>query len=161
MYFFCVLTVLLDRWLVTTPPNMDHRWTEVQESSRCKHTEAVLSWILQRSKLATPSWVTMTPPPCKIRKSEVNKLHECYGTLHACGSECKHSHAATLKATSTAAGQFNGAERWVKIQGEFKMGAHMAHEVVMDVTAFKVCHSVVLDIDATAMQAAIEMSSST
>ena len=86
------------------------RWTDVQESSRCKHTEAVLSWILQRSKLATPSWVTMTPPPCKSRKSEV-KLHECYGTLHACGSECKHSHAATLKATSTAAGQFNGAER--------------------------------------------------
>ena len=71
------------------------------KSSRCKHTEAVLSWMLQPSKLATPSWVTMTPPPCKSRKSEV-KLHECYGTLHACGSECKHSHAATLKATSTA-----------------------------------------------------------
>ena len=41
------------------------------------------------------------------------------------------------------------------------MGAHMAHGVVMDVTAFKVCHSVVLDIDATALQAAIEMCSST
>ena len=37
----------------------------------------------------------------------------------------------------------------------------MAHGVVMDVTAFKVCHSVVLDIDATALQAAIEMCSST
>ena len=39
------------------------------------------------------------------------------------------------------------------------MGAHMAHGVVMDVTAFKVCHSV--EIDATALQAAIEMCSST
>jgi hypothetical protein len=24
IYFFCVLTVLLDRWLVITPLNMDH-----------------------------------------------------------------------------------------------------------------------------------------
>ena len=28
MYFFCVLTVLLDRWLVTSPPNMDHMFSD-------------------------------------------------------------------------------------------------------------------------------------
>jgi hypothetical protein len=40
-----------------------------RDSSRCTPTkEAVLSWILQPSKFATPPEATPTPPPCKPRK---------------------------------------------------------------------------------------------
>ena len=53
-------------------------------------------------------------------------------------------HMATV---STPAG------RWMKMQGKFKMQAHIISGVVMDVAAFKVGHSVVRDIDATALQA--------
>ena len=42
----------------------------------------------------------------------------------------------------------------MKVQGEFKMQAHKISGVVMDVAAFKVSHSVVSDIDATALPAA-------
>jgi hypothetical protein len=41
----------------------------------------------------------------------------------------------------------------MKVQGKFKMQAHISSGVVMDVAAFKVSHSVV-DIDATALPAA-------
>jgi hypothetical protein len=40
----------------------------------------------------------------------------------------------------------------MKVQGKFKMQAHIMSGVVMDVAAFKVCHSV--DTDATALRAA-------
>jgi len=40
----------------------------------------------------------------------------------------------------------------MKVQGKFKMQAHIKSGVVMDVAAFKVCHSV--DTDAAALQAA-------
>ena len=40
----------------------------------------------------------------------------------------------------------------MKVQGKFKMQAHIYRGVVMDVAAFKVSHSV--DSDATALRAA-------
>ena len=40
---------------------------------------------------------------------------------------------------------------WMKVQGKFKMQAHIISGVVMDVAAFKVSHSVGKDIDATAL----------
>jgi len=40
----------------------------------------------------------------------------------------------------------------MKVQGKFKMQAHLISGVVMDVAAFKVCHS--FDTDATALRAA-------
>jgi len=46
----------------------------------------------------------------------------------------------------------------MKVQGKFK--THHWHGVVMDIAAFKVCHSVVIDIDATALRAARARSSS-
>ena len=47
--------------------NSAGRGCKFRESSRRKHTElAVLSWILQPSKFATPS--TLTPPPCEPRE---------------------------------------------------------------------------------------------
>ena len=60
---------------------------------------------------------------------------------------------AKVVSTRTAVGQFKG-----KFKGEFKMQAHRklcySSGVVMDVAAFKVSHSVVSDIDATALPAA-------
>jgi hypothetical protein len=46
----------------------------------------------------------------------------------------------------------------MQVQGEFKMQAHIKSGVVMDIAAFKVCHSAV-DIDATALRAARARSS--
>jgi hypothetical protein len=43
--------------------------------------------------------------------------------------------------------------RWMKVQGRFKVQAHIISGVVVDVAAFKVSHSV-SDIDATALRAA-------
>ena len=44
--------------------------------------------------------------------------------------------------------------RWMKVQGKCsKMQAHINSRVVMDIAAFKVGHSVVVDKDATALQA--------
>ena len=48
----------------------------------------------------------------------------------------------------------------MKVQGKFKTEAHIISGVVMDVAAFKVCHSVVSDIDATTLRAARARSSS-
>ena len=48
----------------------------------------------------------------------------------------------------------------MKIQGKFKMQAHKSSSVVMDIAAFKVSHSVGIDKDATALQAARARSSS-
>ena len=42
----------------------------------------------------------------------------------------------------------------MKVQGMFKMQAHISSGVVMDITAFKVSHSSGIDIDATALRAA-------
>jgi hypothetical protein len=42
--------------------------------------------------------------------------------------------------------------RWMKVEGKFKMQAHITSGVVMDIAAFKVSHSV--DIDAAALRAA-------
>ena len=47
----------------------------------------------------------------------------------------------------------NSAGRWMKVQGKFKMQAHISG-VVMDIAAFKVSHSVGCDIDATALPVA-------
>jgi hypothetical protein len=46
----------------------------------------------------------------------------------------------------------------MKVQGKFKIQAHIINGVVMDVAAFKVSHSV--DIDATALRAVRARSSS-
>ena len=56
-----------------THGNSQHTSGAMDESSgkvqRCKHTSvAVLSWILQSSKLATPLDQTATPPPCEPRE---------------------------------------------------------------------------------------------
>ena len=49
----------------------------------------------------------------------------------------------------------------MKVQGKFKMQAHIISGVVMDVAAFKVSHSAgIHDIDATALRAARARSSS-
>ena len=37
----------------------------------------------------------------------------------------------------------------MKVHGKFKMQAHLSSGVVMDIAAFKVSHSVGIDIDAT------------
>ena len=42
----------------------------------------------------------------------------------------------------------------MKVQGEFKMQAHIISSVVVDIAAFKVSHSVVTDKDATTLRAA-------
>jgi hypothetical protein len=42
----------------------------------------------------------------------------------------------------------------MKVQGKFKMQAHIISGVVMDVAAFKVSHSIGIDMDATALRAA-------
>ena len=48
----------------------------------------------------------------------------------------------------------------MKVQGKFKMQAHIMSSVVMDVAAFKVSHSIGIDIDTTALRAARARSSS-
>ena len=48
----------------------------------------------------------------------------------------------------------------MKVQGKFKMQAHIMGGVVMDITAFKVSHSSGIDIGATALRAARARSSS-
>ena len=48
----------------------------------------------------------------------------------------------------------------MKVQGKFKMYAHRSCPVVMDTAAFKVSHSVGIDIDATALRIARARSSS-
>ena len=45
----------------------------------------------------------------------------------------------------------------MEVQGEFKMQAHITSSVVVDIAAFKVCHSI--DIDATALRVARARSS--
>ena len=60
-----------------------------------------------------------------------------------------------------ASGRHLPLGRWMKVQGEFKMQAHITSGVVMDIAAFKVCHSVEFDKDATALRAARARSSST
>ena len=42
----------------------------------------------------------------------------------------------------------------MKVQGKFKMQAHIISGVVMDVAAFKVSHSTDVNIDATALRIA-------
>eukprot|EP00964_Phaeocystis_antarctica_P061509 scaffold36779_cov71-Phaeocystis_antarctica.AAC.2 len=42
------------------------------------------------------------------------------------------------------------AGRWMKVQGKFKLQAHISSGVIMDIAAFKVRHSIGIDIDATA-----------
>ena len=63
---------------------------------------------------------------------------------------------AEIKSTRTTAGQFkgqfNGAMDESSGKGS-KMQAHISSGVVMDIAAFKVSHSVGVDIDATALQA--------
>jgi len=49
----------------------------------------------------------------------------------------------------------------MQVHGEFKMQAHIIRIVVVDIAAFKVCHSVGTDKDATALRAARARSSST
>ena len=44
--------------------------------------------------------------------------------------------------------------QWMKVQGMFKMQANKIGSIVMDIAAFKVSHTVGLDIDATALPAA-------
>ena len=48
----------------------------------------------------------------------------------------------------------------MKVQGKFKMEAHIISGVVMDIAAFKVSHSIGIDIDATALRAARARSAS-
>ena len=48
----------------------------------------------------------------------------------------------------------------MKVQGRFRMQAHITSGVVMDIAAFKVSHSAVIDTDATALRAARARSSS-
>ena len=49
---------------------------------------------------------------------------------------------------------------WMKVQGKFKMQAHIISGVVVDIAAFKVSHSIGPDIDTTALRAARARSSS-
>ena len=52
-------------------------------------------------------------------------------------------------------GVSNPVGRWMKVQGKVsKMQAHRSSRVVMDIAAFKVSHSVGVDIGATALRAA-------
>ena len=54
----------------------------------------------------------------------------------------------------------NSVGRWMKVQGKFKMQAHIKSGVVMDIAAFKVCHSVGTNKDATTLRAERARSSS-
>jgi hypothetical protein len=50
--------------------------------------------------------------------------------------------------------------QWMKVQGEFKMQAHITSSVVVDIAAFEVSHSAGIDSDATTLRAARARSSS-
>ena len=76
------------------------------------------------------------------------------GTLHAQRRSCVRSGAKltepchdTRPAVSIPLG------RWMKIQGKGRRQAYEFSRVVMDIAAFKVCHPVGGDRDATALQA--------
>ena len=63
---------------------------------------------------------------------------------------------AKVTSTRTAAGQFKGQFKGAMDESSgkgSKMQAHIISGVVMDITAFKVSHSVGADKDATALQA--------
>jgi hypothetical protein len=62
---------------------------------------------------------------------------------------------AKFMSTRTAAGQFKGHFKGAESSGK----AHMISGVVVDIAAFKVSHSVGIDIDATALRAARARSS--
>ena len=62
--------------------------------------------------------------------------------------------------TLTAAGQFKGQFKGAMEESSGQVQAHPRSGVVMDTAAFKVSHSVVSNIDATALRAVIARSSS-
>ena len=55
-----------------------------------------------------------------------------------------HAHMARV---STPVG------RWMKVQGKRRRQAHLRSRVVMDITAFKISHSIEIDRDTTALRA--------
>ena len=57
---------------------------------------------------------------------------------------CHETHIATV---SIPVG------RWMKVQGKGRRQAHVRNRVVMDIAAFKISHSVGIDIDTTALRA--------
>ena len=67
---------------------------------------------------------------------------------------------ATFMSTRTAAGQFKGRFKGAMEESSGQVQAHPRSGVVMDTAAFKVSHSVVSNIDATALRAVIARSSS-
>ena len=69
-------------------------------------------------------------------------------TLTNCGPKV----TSTRTAVGQFKGQFNGAMDESSRKGS-KMQAHISNGVIMDIAAFKVSHSVVVEIDATALQA--------
>ena len=69
-------------------------------------------------------------------------------TLTYCGAKI----TSTRTAVGQFKGQFNGAMDESSGKGS-KMQAHISSGVVMDIAAVKVSHSVIVDKDATALQA--------
>ena len=65
-----------------------------------------------------------------------------------------------ITSTRTAAGQFKGQFKGAMEESSGQVQAHPRSGVVMDTAAFKVSHSVVSNIDATALRAVIARSSS-
>jgi hypothetical protein len=76
------------------------------------------------------------------------------------GSKCKHLHPVMSTRTATFSSRVSSKGQWMKVQGKFKMQAHKKSGVVMDIAAFKISHSVGIDIDATALRATRARSSS-
>ena len=71
------------------------------------------------------------------------------GTLHM-GSIRGKAHPLPRKHMATVS---IPAGRWMKVQGKGRRQAHVRNRVVMDIAAFKISHSVGIDIDTTALRA--------
>ena len=71
-----------------------------------------------------------------------------------------HSVGSDMDATALPAARARSVSIGMKVQGEFKMQAHIRSGVVMNIASFKVSHSVGCDIDATALRVARARSSS-
>jgi hypothetical protein len=87
----------------------------------------------------------------RAARARSSSIHRGNGTLHAW---VRFGAKLTLPCHDTPPTVSIPLGRWMKVHGEFKMQAHITSSVVVDIAAFKVCHSVGIDKNATALRAA-------
>jgi len=83
-----------------------------------------------------------------LPRSTANSEHTI-GAMDAMQQKVQKMRAPTHEYCAHTRHTVNSVGQWMKVQGKFKMQAHICRSVVMDVAAFKVSHSV--DTDATAL----------